>query len=69
MYKKAFQSNANRSLADRCPGYIAKKFGGDSVAQCIKCVCVGGGPHVTDQWHRGSGHMGTPVNRQNDKYD
>ena len=31
MNKKAFQSNANRSLADRCLGYIAKKFGGDGV--------------------------------------
>ena len=67
MYKKAFQSNANRSLADRCPGYIAKKSGGDGVAQCIKCEKGGGIKMI--KWHHGSGHMGTPVNRQNDKYD
>ena len=45
MYKKAFQSNANRSLADISPGYVAKKFGGDGVAQCIKC---GGGGSSCD---------------------
>ena len=36
MNKKAFQSNANRSLADRCLGYIAKKFGGDGVDSVVR---------------------------------
>ena len=29
VYKKVFQSNAKRSLADRCMGYLVNKSGGD----------------------------------------
>ena len=43
-YKKAFQSTANYTLANRCVNYIVNKFG-----QVGVCVCVEGGswsPHV-----------------------